>query len=96
MAFTGHHVLKLAKRIVLIMCVFRVQDLVAQGVIQVDSERRVSTLAQINVLVVFVTRSLELVLMFAPECEGFKLTLHNNIIPAQALGISKLTLVLTI
>jgi hypothetical protein len=30
------------------------------------------------------------------ECEGLKFTLHNNIIPAQALGISKLALVLTI
>ena len=30
------------------------------------------------------------------ECEGLKFTLHNNIISTQALGISKLTLVLTI
>jgi hypothetical protein len=54
MAFTGHHVLKFATRIALIMFAFRVQDVVAQGVIQVGSERRVSTFAQINVLVVFV------------------------------------------
>jgi hypothetical protein len=55
MAFTGHLVLKLATRIALIMFAFRAQDFVAQGVIQVGSERRVSTFAQINVLVVFVT-----------------------------------------
>jgi hypothetical protein len=56
MAFTGHHVLKFATRIALIMFAFRVQDVVVQGVIQVGSERRVSTLAQIDVLVVFVIR----------------------------------------
>lgn len=67
MAFTGHHVLKLATRIALIMFAFRAQDVVAQGVIQVGSERRVSTFAQINVLVVFVTGLLVLVLTFALE-----------------------------
>lgn len=55
MAFTGHLVLKLATRIALMMFAFRVQDVVAQGVIQAGSEIRVSTLARINVLVVFVT-----------------------------------------
>jgi hypothetical protein len=41
------------------MFAFRAQDVVAQGVIQVGSERRVSTFAQINVLVVFVTGVLQ-------------------------------------